>query len=92
MAVTLTSTKNQKNDEKNGSVSTINLGDCEKKLKGAYNISQNEILYIKKIDVFQEWTLIPKIEFDVYYKLNGTNLIKLNLSYCNIYSIYNHKI
>ena len=26
--------------------------------------------------------LIPKIEFDVYYKLNGTNLIKLNLSYC----------
>ena len=27
--------------------------------------------------------MIPKIEFDVYYKLNGTNLIKLNLSYCS---------
>ena len=25
---------------------------------------------------------IPKIEYDVYYNLNGTNLIKLNLSIC----------
>ena len=38
---------------------------------------------MKKIEVFEEGMMIPKIEFDVYYKLNGTNLIKLNLSYCN---------
>ena len=82
MIVTLTSTKNQKNDEKNSNVSTIDLGECEAKLKEAYNISNNETLYIKKIEVFQEGMLIPKIEFDVYYKLK-TNLIKLNLSYCN---------
>ena len=25
---------------------------------------------------------IPKVEFDVYSKINGTNLVKLNLSYC----------
>ena len=25
---------------------------------------------------------IPKIEYDVYCKLNGTNLVKLNLSIC----------
>ena len=87
MIVTLTSTINQKNDENNGNVSTINLGDCETKLKIVYNISFNEPLFIKKIDVLEDGMLIPKIEFDVYYKLNGTNLVKLNLSHC-----YNSKI
>ena len=86
MIVALTSIINQKNDE-NNNVSTINLGDCETKLKLAYNISFNETLFIKKIDVLEDGMLIPKIEFDVYYKLNGTNLVKLNLSYC-----YNSKI
>ena len=33
LTVTLTSTKNQKNDEKFGNVTTINLGNCEDKLK-----------------------------------------------------------
>ena len=41
MNVTLTSTINQKNNE-NNNVSTIYLGDCETKLKIAYNISLNE--------------------------------------------------
>ena len=36
---------------------------------------------MKKIDVIQEGMQIPKIEFDLYSKLNGTNLIKLNKSY-----------
>ena len=82
MLITLTSTKNQKKDENNVNVTTINLGDCERLLKEAYNISYNETLFIKKIDVIEGGMLIPKIEFDVYYKLNGINLIKLNLSYC----------
>ena len=38
---------------------------------------------MKKIEAFQEGMIIPKIEFDLYYKLNGTNLAKLNLSYCS---------
>ena len=83
MTVTLTTTKNQKNDEKNANVTTINLGDCEKLLKKAYNISNNETLFMKKIEVQQEGMMIPKIEYGVYYKLNGVNLIKLNLSYCS---------
>ena len=82
MTITLTTTKNQKNDE-NNNVTTINLGDCERILKEAYNISDNETLFMKKIDVQQEGMMIPKIEFDVYYKLNGKNLIKLNISYCH---------
>ena len=83
MTVTLTTTKNQKNDEKKGNMTAINLGDCEIKLKEAYNISSNETLFMKKIEVKQEGMLIPKIEFDVYYKLNGEKLVKLNLSYCS---------
>ena len=39
-------------------------------------------MYMKIIDVKQEGMKIPKIEYEVYSKLNGTNLIKLNLSYC----------
>ena len=83
MTVTLTTTKNEKNDENNINVTTINLGDCEKILKEIYNISNNNSLFMKKIEVQQEGMMIPKIEYDVYYKLNGTKLIKLNLSYCS---------
>ena len=82
LTITLTSIKNQKNDENKNNVSTINIGECEKLLKQAYNIPNNETLFIKKIDVKEEGMNIPKIEFDVYYKLNGKNLVKLNLSHC----------
>ena len=81
MTITLTTTQNQKNN-KNNNVTTIDLGECENLLKDKYNISRNEKLYIKKIDVIQEGMKIPKIEFDVYYKLNGTNLEKLDISIC----------
>ena len=37
---------------------------------------------MKKLEVIQEGMKIPKIEYDIYSKLNGTNLIKLNLSIC----------
>ena len=83
MIITLTTTKNQQNNEKYGNETTINLGGCEIILKKVYNISNNEPLFMKKIDVIEEGMMIPKIEYDVYYKLNGINLIKLNLSYCS---------
>ena len=51
-------------------------------MKDIYNISYNETLFMKKIEVLEDGMMIPKIEFDVYYKLNLTNLVKLNLSYC----------
>ena len=41
------------------------------------------MLFIIKKEVKQEGMKIPKIEFDVYSKLNTVNLIKLNLSYCS---------
>ena len=82
MTVTFTTTENQKNDKNNANMTTIDLGECEKKLREAYNIPPNEILFMKKIDVKQEGMKIPKVEYDVYSKLNGISLVKLNLSYC----------
>ena len=37
---------------------------------------------MKKIDVIQEGMKIPKVEYDVYSKLNGNILVKLNLTVC----------
>ena len=64
-------------------MSTIDLGDCETLLKNKYNISMDETLYLKKIDIFQQGMKTSIVEFDVYCKLLGTNLIKLNLTACS---------
>ena len=76
----LTTSMNQKNNE-NENMTSIDLGKCETLLKNFYNITE-EKLYIKKVDIMQENMNIPKIEYSVYSKLNGSNLIKLNLSIC----------
>jgi len=68
MTITLTTTKNQ-NNSYNNSETNLNLGDRENKLKQAYNLSKDEVLYMKKIDMKQEEMKIPKVEFDVYCKL-----------------------
>ena len=81
MIITLTTSKNQKNNI-NKNMTSINLGQCEDLLRNYYNISQNEELYIKKIDVVQEGMKTLKVEYNVYSKLFGENLIKLNLTIC----------
>ena len=61
----------------------IDLGKCETKLKNHYNISENESLYILKIDIKQEGYKIPKMQYEVYYPLNhDSKLCLLNLSVC----------
>ena len=59
-----------------------------KRIKKFYNLTDNEIIYMKKMEIIQEGMQIPKIEFDVYSKLYGENLIKLNISICNKNNIY----
>ena len=66
----------------------LDLGECKTLLRNNYNISENETLYIKIINVIQEGIQIPKIEYDVYYKFFGTNLTKLNISVCENSKIY----
>ena len=85
--VTFTTSKNQKNNL-NDNTTSIDLGKCEEELKKFYNLKDNEIIYIRKMDIIQEGMRIPKIEYDVYSKLNGDNLVKLNLSICNKTEIY----
>ena len=85
--VTFTTSKNQKNNL-NDNTTSIDLGKCEEELKKFYNLKDNEIIYIRKMDIIQEGMRIPKIEYDIYCKLYGDNLVKLNLSICNKTEIY----
>ena len=79
----LTSTDNQKKN-KNNNISTINLGECETKLRQYYNINNNITLLILKIDIFKKGLLIPIIEYEVY---NSETKKKLNLTICNYIKI-----
>ena len=82
MTVTFSTIKNQMNNI-NNNLSTIDLRDCENLLRDYYNISSNETLYIKKFDIVQEGMKTLKVEYDIYCKLFGNNLIKLNLTACS---------
>ena len=69
-------------------ITNIDLGECEILLKKYYNLTNDEILYIKLLEINQEGMKIPKIEYDVYCKLNGLNLLKLNISICKNSKMY----
>ena len=71
--ITMTNTLNQKNNlEKNKT--TINLGDCENKLKIFYNISESSSLIILKMDISKEGIIIWKLWC---LKFNNYNYHKL---------------
>ena len=84
--ITLTTNYNQKNNN-NMNISKIHLENCESLLRNYYNLSENETLYMIKIDVNQEGIQISKIEFDIYARLNRTNLLKLDKKICQNTSI-----
>ena len=50
MKVILTTTQNQKNSI-NSNITNIDLGDCENSLKKTYNLSDNDTLYIKMLQI-----------------------------------------
>ena len=80
--VILTSTLIQKNNEETDNIS-INLGQCENKLKSDNNISENKSLYILEIITEEMGMKIPKINYEIYYPLNDNNkLEKLDLNSC----------
>ena len=81
MKITLKAANNKENNT-NYNITQINLGECENKLRLYYNISKEKSLYLKQIEVNQDGMKIPKIEYDIYSKLNGNNLVKLNKSVC----------
>jgi len=61
---TLTTSDNQKNNKQKNE-STIYLGDFENKLKDHYNTSTNETLLIFKIDIFENCSDNPIIEYEI---------------------------
>ena len=78
--------KNQDEDG-NNNVSTIDIGDCEYKLREKYNIPENEDLVIFKIDVYKEGYNMPVVEYEIYRYKTGEKLdleackdMKINLS------------
>ena len=75
----LTTTENQKFGSYNN-ISTIDLGECEGKLKEIYGIDHNLSLIILKIDYKMEGLLIPVIGYEVFHPINKS---QLNLSYCS---------
>ena len=79
ISIELVTTNDEKNKESKNETS-INLVDCEIKLKETYGISNESSLYILKIEVNETGMKIPKIEYEVYYPLNDSNLLKLDLS------------
>ena len=81
LKIAFTTTQNQKNNIYNN-MTRVDIGDCETKLRNFYNIPENEILYMKKIDIIQDGMNALKVEYDVYAKLFGNNLINLNLTVC----------
>ena len=81
MIIVFTTSQNQKKNI-NNNMSSIDLRECETLLRDHYNIPKDQTLYMRKIDVVQEGMKTQKVEFDVYSKLSGKNLVKLNLTIC----------
>ena len=75
----ITSSYNQNNKQYNN-ISTIELGECEKNLKHAYNISEDETLIILKLEIYKQGLYIPIIEYQLFHPFTKE---KLNLSYCS---------
>ena len=60
----------------------IYLGECEERLKNHYNISQNESLYVLRVDI-RQIGYNPSLALEILYPIyDSTNLVILNLSLC----------
>ena len=82
MTITLTSSDIQKNYI-NNNMTSVDLGDCENELRKYYNISNDTKLYMIKVDIEQAGYKITKVEYNIYSKLNTSNLIELNKIVCS---------
>ena len=74
----ITSTFNQINN-KYTNISSINLGECENRIRDYYNMDDNEELIIFKIEHYEKELLIPIIEYEIY---NINDNIKIDLNIC----------
>jgi hypothetical protein len=80
LSIYMYKTESKNNNKKKND--PINLGLCEDKLRSHYKILKNESLYILYIKFIEKGIQVSKLEYEVYYPLNGTNLKKLELNIC----------
>ena len=77
-----TNTVNQREKEHNKNNISLNLLQCEDRLKISNNISLNSSLYLLIYEFDIDGMKIPKIEYEVYYPKNNETFIKLDLIVC----------
>ena len=68
MKITLTTSKNQKNNI-NNNTTNIDLGKCEDEIIKFYNLTNNETLYMKKMEITQVGMRIHK-KLNMMYIVN----------------------
>ena len=67
-------------NNKNTKISSVNLGECENKIKEYYYINKKDELVIFKIDYYKEGILVPIVEYEIYDPLT---LGKMDLTICS---------
>ena len=72
----------KRTNEKNENDIDIDLTECEEKLKEHYHINPSDSLYMFLINIEQVGMTVGSFEYELLYPLNGTNLVKLDLSVC----------
>ena len=65
-------------------MTNINLDECELLLWNFYNLTNNETLYMKILEIRQEGMKIPKVEYDVHCKLFDSKIVKLFYQFVKI--------
>ena len=75
---------NEQKTSINNNVSSIDLGECENKLKEKYNILKSESLIIFKTDSKSEDLKTTYVQYEIY---NPNTLEQLDLSICQDYPI-----
>ena len=74
--------QNNNNDIHNNignNYSIIKLGECENKLRTKYELEDNDIILIYKVEIYQQGRLIPIIQYETY---NPKKRQKLELDIC----------
>ena len=71
-----------KSDIKDDIITSIDLGECEDKLRFNKTISTNNSLYILYAEVEEDGMEVPRTEYEVYYKSDNNRFEKINLDIC----------
>ena len=87
LIISFSNYENQKNN-KNNNVSTIDLENCENLIRIHYNLTNNETIYMIKININPDKKKTKKSLFNIYSKISDKKLEKLNISLCENSKIF----